>query len=79
MRLQPSGEKARIQQRGRVAADIMWRIVDGRSSQHTALDRDDGGLEAIQKIDHAAAHEQALEARFASWLAATRQERRWST
>ncbi len=62
--------KARIAQRSRVAADIMWRIVDGEDIGK--IPRWTGMMassEAIRKIDQAeAAHERSREARFASWL-----------
>ena len=63
--------QARIQERSRVAADIMWRIVDGADVRNiprwTAMMT---SSEAIVKIDQAeAARERILDARFASWLA----------
>ena len=62
--------QARIQQRSRVAADIMWRVVDGADLRNiprwTAMMT---SSEAMVKIDEAeAARERMLEARFASWL-----------
>ena len=63
--------QARIQQRSRVAADIMWRIVDGTDVANiprwTAMMT---SSDAIVLVDQAeAARERMLEARFASWLA----------
>ncbi len=63
--------QARIQQRSKVAADLMWRIVDGADEREiprwtTMM----AGSEAMAKVDRAeAAHEQAREERFAAWLA----------
>lgn len=61
----------RIQQRSRIAADLMWRIIEGTADQGeiprwaTMM----AGNEAIAKIDEAeAAHERAREERFSTWL-----------
>lgn len=66
--------QARIQLRGKVAADLMWRIVEGTDMREiprwtTMM----AGSEAIAKVDRAeAAHEQAREDRFSAWLAQRR-------
>jgi creatinine amidohydrolase len=63
--------EARIKQRSQVAADLMWRIVDGGDVRDirrwtTMM----SGSDAIVKVDHAeAAHERAREERFSAWLA----------
>lgn len=64
--------RARIQQRSKVAAELMWRIVaDGADDR--AIPRWSAmmaGSEAIANVDRAeAAHERAREERFATWLA----------
>ncbi|HJR60677.1 MAG TPA: creatininase family protein [Vicinamibacterales bacterium] len=63
---------ARIQQRSRVAAELMWRIVtegaDDRAIPRWSAMMADS--EAIARVDRAeAAHERAREERFATWLA----------
>lgn len=63
--------QARIQQRGKVAADLMWRVVEGGDLRDiprwTAMM---AASEAIEKVDQAeAAHEQSREERFSAWLA----------
>jgi creatinine amidohydrolase/Fe(II)-dependent formamide hydrolase-like protein len=67
--------QARIQQRGKVAADFMWQIVEGTADEReiprwsTMM----AESEAIMKIDEAeAAYEQARQERFAAWLAQRR-------
>lgn len=63
--------EARIRQRGKVAADLMWRIVDGADVRDiprwtTMM----SSSQAIVDVDRAeAAHERAREERFAAWLA----------
>ena len=63
--------QARIQQRSKVAADLIWRIVEGADPRDiprwtTVM----GGSAAIAKVDQAeAAHERTREERFARWLA----------
>jgi creatinine amidohydrolase/Fe(II)-dependent formamide hydrolase-like protein len=60
----------RIQQRSRVAADLMWRIVEGADEREiprwvSMM----AGSKAIAKVDEAeAAHERAREERFSAWL-----------
>jgi creatinine amidohydrolase/Fe(II)-dependent formamide hydrolase-like protein len=61
----------RMQERAKVAADLMWRIVEGADEREiphwttTILQS-----EAIREVDRAAtAHERAREERFAAWLA----------
>jgi len=60
----------RIQQRSRVAADLLWRIVEGADEREiprwvSMM----AGSEAIASVDAAeAAHERALEERFSAWL-----------
>lgn len=67
----PAEGQTRIQQRSKVAADLMWRIVDGAEERDiprwtTMM----SGSEAVAKVDRAeAAHERAREERFAAWLA----------
>jgi len=66
--------EARIKQRGKVAADMMWRIIDGADARDiprwtTMM----SSSEAIVNIDRAeAAHERAREERFSAWLAKRR-------
>src|SRR5688572_25874097 len=66
--------EARIKQRGKVAADLMWRIIDGTDVRDiprwtTMM----SSSEAIVNIDRAeAAHERAREERFSAWLAKRR-------
>lgn len=66
--------RARAQERARVAADTMWRIVEGADERDiprwaTML----AGFEAIGEIDRAAIdHERAREERFSAWLAQQR-------
>ena len=66
--------EARIKQRGKVAADMMWRIIDGADVRDiprwtTMM----SSSEAIVNIDRAeAAHERAREERFSAWLAKRR-------
>jgi creatinine amidohydrolase len=67
--------EARIKQRGQVAAELMWRIVDGADLRDiprwTSMM---SSSEAIMNVDRAeAAHERAREDRFAAWLAQRRQ------
>lgn len=63
--------EARTKQRAKVAADLMWRIVDGADMRDiprwtTMM----SSSQAIVDIDRAeAAHERAREERFAAWLA----------
>jgi creatinine amidohydrolase/Fe(II)-dependent formamide hydrolase-like protein len=66
--------QARIQQRSKIAADLMWRLVEGANARDiprwTTIMT---GSEAIAKVDRAeAAHERAREERFATWLAQRR-------
>jgi creatinine amidohydrolase/Fe(II)-dependent formamide hydrolase-like protein len=67
--------QTRIQRRSKVAADYMWRIVEGadeRDIPRYATIKADS--EPNVKIDRAAAaHEQAREERFSAWLAKRRQ------
>lgn len=63
--------QARIQQRSKVAAEYMWRIVEGADLRDvprwtTTM----AGSDAIAEVDRAeAAHDRAREERFAAWLA----------
>lgn len=63
--------EARIKQRAKVAADLMWRIVDGADMRDiprwtTMM----SSSQAIVEVDRAEAeHERAREERFAAWLA----------
>jgi creatinine amidohydrolase len=63
--------QTRIQQRSKVAVDLVWRIVDGADERDiprwtTTM----AGSEAIANVDRAeAAHERARDERFAAWLA----------
>lgn len=66
--------QARIQQRSKVAAEYMWRIVEGADERDfprwTAMM---AASEAIARIDDAeGAHERAREERFSAWLAQRR-------
>ena len=68
--------EARIQQRAKVAAELMWRIVDGADVRdiprwNTMM----ASSEAVVNVDRAeAAHERAREDRFAAWLAQRRRQ-----
>lgn len=66
--------EARLKQRGKVAADLMWRIVDGADMRDiprwTTMT---SSSEAVLNVDRAeAAHERTREQRFAAWLAQRR-------
>ena len=63
--------EARIKQRATIAADLMWRIVEGADAgdipRWTSMM---SSSQAIVDVDRAeAAHERAREARFVAWLA----------
>ena len=62
--------EARIKQRAKVAAELMWHIVDGADLRDIPRwDTMMASSEAVVNVDRAeAAHERAREERFAAWL-----------
>jgi hypothetical protein len=63
--------EARIKQRGSVAADLIWRIVDGADVRDiprwTSMMSSSAAIDEVDRAE--AAHERAREERFAAWLA----------